>query len=148
MPASEARGQRLFGVAEGGCVMVSSRKNKPVARVAMAMARISRDKWLHPVEVRNCGESLSSCASKHSMWVMAKAIPHECLEVGMLRGLPPAFEFEPHYREAADALRKTKPCFYCDTRQTQVILKLIQLSEKSTLRGMYENYWRFAQSVG
>ena len=82
-------------------------RQPPSVRVAKAMARLSRDKWMSGREVQVAVLKLAKCASPAAAaWVAQSAIPGECTVVGMIQGMPPAFTFEPHYREVLRAVRK------------------------------------------
>lgn len=102
-------------------------------RVRRAMARLSRDRWLPPSEVRRIGLALSRAKSAAPCHVFYHAIPIECTVVGMLRGQRP-FAFDT--KEAAK-LRK-----YKTKGAAADMLFLLELSATSTKKDIaYEYDW-------
>jgi hypothetical protein len=89
-------------------------------------------------DVMRVGLALSRCASGATpMQVFRRSIPIECEAVGMIRGKPPAFLFEPHYRKILAAVQKNQK-----RGAAFVELALLQLSAGRKLGGVYENHWR------
>lgn len=92
--------------------MRTSRIDKPSLRVRAAMERLSRNRWLTGKECREFAWRLSLCASwstngAHSVY--RGAMPKECEVIGMVRGAPPAWLWEPHYKTAMRMLRHIEP---------------------------------------
>lgn len=101
--------------------MSTNRKSRPSVRVNRAMARLSRDKWLLPEEVRRIGMALSECASYAPHTVFKWAFHEACSHVGMLQGLPPAIPCEPNYRAALKIADEAKPA-----KRTEAMILLLK----------------------
>jgi hypothetical protein len=73
------------------------------------MTRLSRDTWIPPDEVVRIAVRLSKLASPYA-WgsVINHIYATECEVVGMIRGRPPAFLFESHYREVREAVQRNE----------------------------------------
>lgn len=135
----------MYSVDENGKVLELTetipyrrRKPKPSYRVARAMWRLSRDKWLSPEQVSDIGERLAKCAAGGwgAAMVYKAAIPPECkFTVGMIRGVPPAYRFEAHYDVVCKAIKaaRNQDC-------AAVELAIIRTVKKGW--PLDENHWR------
>jgi hydroxyacyl-ACP dehydratase HTD2-like protein with hotdog domain len=76
---------------------VTNRRSRPVERVACAMWRISKNRWIHPKKVSEMALRFSQLASNAPHTVRNHAI-HVCCEwVGMIKGWPPLVVEDPFY---------------------------------------------------
>lgn len=82
------------------------RAQPPSWRVGRALWRLSRDRWLAGPEVSRLGLALAACLSDRPAAVLRGTRVDACVAVGMWRGRPPAYTFEPHYRDVLEAVRK------------------------------------------
>lgn len=110
-------------------------RDAPAARVQRAMWRVSRDRWLHPDEVWRIGLTFSRLASRNPSNTMKHAIALECEVVGMIRGRPPAYVWEPHYRSVMRCVRKKQSA-------AQVELAMLKFAANTGIGIAYENHWR------
>lgn len=87
----------------------TGRRDQPVIRVRSAVVRLSRDKWLAPCEVERLAMAFARNASIGNPFVVAKhAFDTVVAQVGLLRGVPPAYPGDPRWRRYSDALRHRK----------------------------------------
>lgn len=85
------------------------RSDKPSYRVALALRRLSRDRWLSGEEASDLCFRLSQCASPRSWPNVAKAaMCGECEFIGMYHGEPPTYHFDPNYGDVYRALSGVK----------------------------------------
>lgn len=108
------------------------RSQRPSWRVNRAMRRISRDRWISGLEVRRIGYALASCSSGSPASVVKYSYAAECEVVGMIRGMPPAFVFEPHYPLVLDAVRKNE-------KRGSAFIELALLRTVIQMKGLYAN---------
>ena len=91
---------------------------KPKERVALAIVRLSRDRWLSPLEIKGL-EARFFTADGRGTWsggtwrsLGYSNIWSECRAIGMLRGRPPVFCGDPGYGDLVEVLgarKKWKP---------------------------------------
>lgn len=86
--------------------MRPNRSWPPYLRVRLAMARLTRDRWMAPEDVTKTVNRLLTCATAPGFLGGRNVVPFECQGVGMIRGRPPAYHFEPHYPVVLDAVRR------------------------------------------
>ncbi|WP_428414417.1 hypothetical protein [Methylibium sp.] len=98
----------------------TGRNDAPVVRVRAALARLSRDRWLHPREVSEYAHRLAGHCSRRPCWTADNAYPMECAGVGMLRGRPPAFRADKDYAAFVAALRR------CTRPELQILLLTVK----------------------
>jgi len=76
-------------------------------RLHWALARLSRDKFLYPNEVRKIGIALARCLSPaRPGQILSDAINHAWQGVGLLQGLPPFFIGDPKYGQMLELVER------------------------------------------
>ena len=102
------------------------------------MWRVTRAQWIDGKESRRIGYALAKCAvHRHSnAWsVFEAAVPSECRNVGMIRGLPPAFGWEPHYMDVLAAVRANQK------RGAVFVEMALIATARADIGELYENNW-------
>lgn len=74
-------------------------QRRPSDRVGAALRRLSRDRWLAPMEVRRTALALASCCSHNPPWTAKRWLESDFAQVGMALGEPPLSRFDDGYRE-------------------------------------------------
>jgi len=90
------------------------RSDRPSYRARMALNRLSRDRWISGPE---CKEIVSRWVGNSSAY---KAAIEGCEYVGIIRGRPPAYIFESHYRDVYKAVTSGKS-------DTEIMIKLLTI---------------------
>ena len=93
---------------------------KPSHRLARAMSRLSRNRWLHPDEVKKISRNLASSMSGSPSNVIKAAFAYTCEFVGMIDGEPPFYPTEYGYLDFLKWIEKGNK----RTPSELVILKL------------------------
>lgn len=91
--------------------MIGNRRHgsiRPIDRVRRALIRVSREKWLHPEDVSRVAMAFANRYSANPQWTANSAYAQACSVIGMIRGEPPAYPFEPEYHDYLAALRGLK----------------------------------------
>ena len=77
---------------------------RPAYEIKRILKRLSRERWLSPHDVLRIGRRLAAPGK-----LPKDAFAIECQRVGMLRGRPPAFAWEPHYKHVVKATQSRFP---------------------------------------
>lgn len=84
---------------------LTNRNSPPVERVRAALWRLSRDKWLPPVEVIRVALAMSYRAAPDSRLLYEKSMPMLSQTTGLMRGRTPVDKGNSYLHQFAQAIK-------------------------------------------